>query len=360
MSPSRQPNERRRRVMYATRQMDAAPRNASTRDREEQMRQARRPGEKYGVRVRQTLRGRVFAIVPVRRRAMACLATGILLIAAALCVAHGYAVFSPAIADNAELARPLRVDRQDGFGAWYSTVLLLISAWATYLIYCLRRYRVDDYVGHYRIWRPLIAALILSSLESVVGLVSWGGALIDVIVGDRIAMAGADWLRMLIAFGGAALCMRLLVEVRASRLALGFMVAAWIVLALRVMVRWNIIGVQTPTMWMVATTAPLIGRSFLAISLFAFLRLVYREVMRIEDQAIMEQFSSMQLPSLSLPQLPMWLRRDEEAIAAREEARHQRQLARRRATEEKTQEKKEKQKARQAAAEKLAEEKATA
>ncbi|MCA9233058.1 MAG: hypothetical protein KDA57_20595, partial [Planctomycetales bacterium] len=53
--------------------------------------------------------------------------------------------------------------------SWTSAITLLLAACYARLIHMLRRHRVDDYRGRYRVWKTASLAAVVLSLNSVVG-----------------------------------------------------------------------------------------------------------------------------------------------------------------------------------------------
>ena len=210
-------------------------------------------------------------------------ATSLAAVTTLLSLGHYASVAWPAVASHPEIARPLRLDRPDSFGRWFTCVTRIVAAGAALLIYQLRRYRIDDYEGHYRLWRIVLLVMLVASLDAVVSITDWLGAVLDMTLGQRVAMRGADWLRLLVTFGGTVLAMRLVAEVRRCRWSLATMIAAWGVMAVPVGHAWNLFSAKTPLGWSLVTAAPLIADTLLLISLGGYLRSLYREVRRIED-----------------------------------------------------------------------------
>jgi hypothetical protein len=50
--------------------------------------------------------------------------------------------------------------------AWYSSGLLLVTAGGCLMVYLVRRHKVDDYRGHYRLWLWVSAWCLVASLET--------------------------------------------------------------------------------------------------------------------------------------------------------------------------------------------------
>lgn len=292
MSHGRDVHDRRRRVLYSAHQAEHTP--APSRREAERMREARRPQAVYGERVERRLQGRWFSLVPVRRRTMALVAGLIAAIAMALCAAHYVAVAWPSIANRPEIARPLRLDRPDSFGRWFTGAMLVTSAGVALLIYQLRRYRLDDYHGRYRLWRLVLLILVLASMNSLVGLIDWSGALLDAGFGKRVALSGSDWIRLVLSFSGAIFAIRLAIEVHRCRLALLSVLLAFGLLAIPEAANWHVLKVETIGNWLLVTSAPLLAMAALLIGLGSYLRLLYREVLDLpEPESMRERFQQL-------------------------------------------------------------------
>ena len=169
--------------------------------------------------------------------------------------------------------------------------LLAGSSGLGFLIYQLRRYRNDDYRGQYRLWRMVLVLLLIGSIHSLTGLVSWGGALVDAAFGKRVALTGSDWMRLIVSIGAAILALRLIAEVRRSRWALTWLLMATGLFAIPEAANWNVLTVETLGAWStLVTAAPLLAVTALFLSLTGYLRMLYREVKRIEDDSLMDRF----------------------------------------------------------------------
>lgn len=272
-------------MLYTARCADALSSGGRSRQDAERLRAARRPTAAYGSRVQRRLRGRWFSLVPVRLRTLIIVAACLLAFSGGLCFLHYLSVTWPTMAVHPELTRPLRLDRPDSFGRWISCLLLATASGTSLLIYQLRRYRTDDYEGHYRIWRTVLVVLMLASVNSQSSVVAWAGAIIDVLIGERVVLAGGDWLRLLLTVGGAALSLRLMAEVRASRWSLGLLIVSTLLLSLPTAANWNLIKAESLARWLMITSAPLLAHTVLLLALGVYLRMLYREVRAIEDEA---------------------------------------------------------------------------
>jgi hypothetical protein len=106
----------------------------------------------------------VFDLVPIRYRWLSFwAASGVACIAAVL-AGHFYlpgiiAERLPARAGAFDLAA------SGNLAAWFSSIMLLWAAATAILVYSLRRHRVDDYKGRYRVWLWAAAALLAMSID---------------------------------------------------------------------------------------------------------------------------------------------------------------------------------------------------
>jgi len=282
MSFPRRQDERRRRVMLTTVGADTPPATASSRRQMEQLREARRPVVAYGSRVRQCLRGRWFSLVPVTRSATVQVSALIGVLIAIVVGLHHCTVRFPAIADRPELVNVLSMDIPGSLGRFLTGMLMLGLAGTSWLTYQLRRYRNDDFRGHYRVWQMVMVVAMVCSIATMVPLVGLAGALLEWGLGKRVALSGADWIRLLLSVGGAVLAMRTIAEVRRHRAALALLLAGWAVAAIPVAENWNLFEMTTPARWTMVMTSPLIAAGFWFLASVTYLRTLYCEVRGFE------------------------------------------------------------------------------
>lgn len=289
MPQIRRSADRRRRVLYQSHVAPHTPSTPATRRAAEELRAARQPAQAFGSRVHRQLRGRWFSLVPVSRLAMATVAAAVLAIPILLMVLHHLAVTWPSLAYREGIARPFRMDRPDSFAAWWTPMVLVLTAGAMRLIYVLRRHRRDDYRGHYHLWRLTLVVMLVASVHLTVGLVAWLGALIDLVIGDRAVLSGANWLRIALDVGGIILVMRLVAEVYRCRLALIALVSAAALMGFSEAAAWQLIAIDTMTRSTLVIAAPMLAGSCLLLSATVYLRALYRQVRNIADAPTMRQ-----------------------------------------------------------------------
>jgi hypothetical protein len=113
-----------------------------------------------------------------------------------------------------------------GMTAWASAVSLLLCAMLARLIYSLRRHRVDDYAGRYRVWRWIAWGGMLASINSVVQLHGVVAKIAVAATGMRLTSMGAEWWLAPAALIGGWIFVRLMLEVGESRSSLAMLVLA--------------------------------------------------------------------------------------------------------------------------------------
>ena len=64
----------------------------------------------------------------------------------------------------------LRLDEPSSIGNWLASTFLVIAGAAAAFVYSLRRHRIDDYHGRYRVWLWLLAVCLAASLAETTNL----------------------------------------------------------------------------------------------------------------------------------------------------------------------------------------------
>ena len=190
------------------------------------------------------------------------------------------AVWSGAFAEvvSAEELLPLGLNGSRNLAAWLASTLLLVASLTSVLIYSLRRHRVDDYHGRYRLW-------IWAALACLVASCAEGAGLADLARGlcRHLARLGSldDAVVWPVGTGVVlgAIGLRLLIEVRRSRLSVLALLSSTgsFLLAAAVALEWL---PAVPELWrqLVARTSCLVGYVFLLTTLLLYVRHVVFEI----------------------------------------------------------------------------------
>lgn len=104
--------------------------------------------------------------------------------------------------------------------AWFGSATLMLTSGLSFYVYSIRRCRLDDYRGRYRVWLYCAIAWFVMSIDTIAGLRHAIRAGMVHATGRTIAGDGSIWW---LGPGGlivGVLMLRLLFDVRASRLAL--------------------------------------------------------------------------------------------------------------------------------------------
>ena len=163
--------------------------------------------------------------IPRRRRAVVKIVSGVLLVAAAGQTLAHYAEAAAASVPGIT-ADAVRQQVADGLLAWMAAVVLLMTAATMRVIHSLRRHRVDDQHGRYRVWRWAALAALACSVNAVIsGHVVLASAAAESI-GWSMTTGAAEWWLAPAALLGVWILSRLMLELAESRSALVLAIAA--------------------------------------------------------------------------------------------------------------------------------------
>jgi hypothetical protein len=213
---SGQRDERRRRVLIEDAKSERMADEATS---ETPVKRSKpKGGASYAEGARADRQPRVTDLIPTRLWTL--LVLGLLGASAIAALQSAYvAVYLPMDRSLAEGARGLDLAGSHSLARWFSAGLFALSAVYAVLIFTLRRHRVDDYRGRYRIWIPTAMFLLLASMESIGEMRNLLGLWMDREIQVSLPLQPAIWWVIVALTLAGLLVARLLIEMRRSRLA---------------------------------------------------------------------------------------------------------------------------------------------
>jgi hypothetical protein len=145
--------------------------------------------------------------------------------ASAATAALHYFVLPIAAARGLQSAAAIDLAGRSNVAAWLSAIVLFMGSAFCVLTYSLRRHRIDDYRGRYRVWLSAALACLMLSANSVIGLHQALADSLSQVTGWSILQGGAIWW----AVAGLPLAwifVRVLLDVRECRIAAATMIGA--------------------------------------------------------------------------------------------------------------------------------------
>ena len=199
------------------------------------------PGDtpRYGAGANIENHPQVTDYVPRRFRVIALYLLGAVTLAAS---GEVVALYATSLADWAQVVSADLISSRVSAGllAWTSATVLLVSACFSLLIYSLRRHRVDDNRGRYRIWRWDAWACVGLSLNAVVGAHAIVAPILGHLTGWSVLPGNLMWWLIPAALVGSWLLLKVIIESSECRAALScYLLASLSLLAAGVFCFWS-------------------------------------------------------------------------------------------------------------------------
>ncbi len=182
MPISRDPRQdRRRRVLRENADAEAVELTQGSRARRNSVQESSetqpRRSAGYSQDVRNACGHRLVQLIPIRRRSFAAVIGASFLIPALLLLAH-YLVYVNGKLPwyGHPLALALDADHPQSVAAWFSSHLWLLCLGSTLLTFQLRRHKLDDYNGEYRLWFWLVITCLIASVDATTHVTELFGA----------------------------------------------------------------------------------------------------------------------------------------------------------------------------------------
>lgn len=139
-----------------------------------------RRGAGYSHEVRRACGQRLVQLIPVRKRSFLLAIFASLLVPAGLLVSHYMIYVSGSLPWYGHpLAVSLDASHPSSIAAWFSSHIWLLCLGATILTFQLRRHKLDDYDGEYRLWFWLVATCLLASIDATTRITDLFGLALD-------------------------------------------------------------------------------------------------------------------------------------------------------------------------------------
>ncbi len=267
--------DRRRRVF--TEETGYASASASPADAETELAGGREGPRSYSEAVHSPRQRRVIDLIPTRCWTLLVLTLLAVAASAGLLALHLHLALGNGPI-TLQHAPALDLTARGNVAQWLSSVLLLAAAGLGIVIYLIRRHRVDDYRGRYRMWYWMVPVLVLASLDQVVPLLATAETVLVVLTGiaDPVR-AQWGWNAALVLLA-VAVTLRLAAEMVRSRLAVIVLTAAVAcrVAAYLVQRDW-LLHASGVFLVLYQVGAVLLSNILLLLSLGVYARYVYRD-----------------------------------------------------------------------------------
>ena len=126
------------------------------------------PARRYSDAALSPRQPRVIDLIPIRRWTNLVLAALLLSGAAGIEALYGHLALENTAFDVSQLPA-IDLSERGSVATWFSSAMLAACALFGLLTYQLRRHRVDDYRGRYRMWCWVIPMFLLASVDQVAG-----------------------------------------------------------------------------------------------------------------------------------------------------------------------------------------------
>lgn len=168
---------------------------------------------------------RLIDLIPLRAWSVAAVFVAGLLAVSCLLALH---TFMPRIAAWAPSGRPVAFDLNDpqSLARWFSTLVLACAALAAVTVYSIRRYKLDDYHGHYHVWMWAALCWLYMSAEQTTCLRRTLADVLIALTGTPLVGDGSVWWIILYGFLIGGVAARLAVDMRGCLVSSAALVAA--------------------------------------------------------------------------------------------------------------------------------------
>jgi hypothetical protein len=166
----------------------------------------------------------------------------------------------------------------DGYGSlasWLAAVVLALTCAICLIVLSIRRHRIDDFKGRYRVWLGAAIVCLFASANSVAGLHQMIAELLGAATGWTALRDGAVWWLTLAGLPVAWITLRAILDVRECRLAGALLIAAVACYAVSVVSYLGLAGIADPQTRSISVGATLLmGHWFVLAAIVSYARFV--------------------------------------------------------------------------------------
>lgn len=167
----------------------------------------------------------------------------------------------------------LNAEDPGSLASWTAAMMLMLASLTASLIYWIRRNRIDDYRGRYRMWIYVTGLLVLASLDATVGL---RRAIVTGINQAAPETASPTLFHVGFALFGVLVMTRLVAEMRASRGAVTWLMISAAMYGMAGLTQWGWISIDVIKSTSVAVAVlTLSGHWLLTMSMMVYGRYVF-------------------------------------------------------------------------------------
>ena len=274
----------------------------------------------YSQDVRRACGQRLVQLIPVRRRSFAAVICVSFLLTGGLLAAHYWVHVTGQLQWwRHPLAVALDIGHPRSIAAWLSSQLWLLCLGATVLTFQLRRHKLDDYNGEYRLWFWLVATCLVASIDATTSITELFALALDPWAQRQLGWSGPAVVDATLAVLIGMLGLRMCSELKAVPLSLVWWLsglAAWAVSAALSRPEFQL-QLSAPVRYWLTFACWLEGLTLIWLAAVTYLRTVYLEAQQrfllrggLATQRIpLGQRLRQSLPSLpSLPAVPRFRR----------------------------------------------------
>jgi hypothetical protein len=159
--------------------------------------------------------------------------------------------------------------------SWLASVVLLVASASCLLTYSIRRHRIDDYRGRYRVWLGAALACFIVSANSVAGLHQVVADVLVHVTGWSALRDGAMWWLVLAGLPIAWIVVRSMLDMRECRVATALLFAAVASYSVSAAAFLDLLVIQVPRVKSLTIGASLLlGNWFILAAAVAYARFI--------------------------------------------------------------------------------------